>query len=190
MKKTKLFILGAGAIFTLAGWGFVMAQTPGSSPLSPAPIGMVTSGIVECGQGYTSHELYDMKITLLEAYRGEEAWKRLKEASPSNKPLASGKEYIIARVRFEYHARGTPGLCVHQLVPEQFTAFSTEGIDYSNPVVVPPNPGMNKAIKSGESLEGWVAFAVAQQDKSPLMSYSADIGGAVVHGGAKWFKLY
>jgi hypothetical protein len=34
------------------------------------------------------------------------------------------------------------------------------------------------------------AVVVAQQDKNPLMSYSADAGGAVMHGGCKWFQLF
>jgi hypothetical protein len=166
------------------------AQTPGSSPLNPAPIGKTIAGIVECGQGYTSHELYDMKITILEVLRGDEAWGRLKMASPSNKPAAPGHEYVIARIRFEYYARGVPGACVHQLVPEQFTAFSADGVDYKLPAVVPPKPELRKGMKSGENLEGWIAFEVAQQDKRPLTSYSADAGGAVMHGGGKWFQLF
>jgi hypothetical protein len=130
-----------------------------------------------------------MKITLLEVIRGEEAWKRIKEASPSNKPAEPDREYILARLRFEYFARGTPGLCVHQVIPEQFTAYSADGEDYPPARVVLPKPEMRKGFKSGESLEGWVAFMVAQKDQNPLMFYSADAGGAVQHGGDKWFLL-
>ena len=165
------------------------AQAPGSAPSLAAPSGITLTGIIECGEGYTSHELYDMKITLLEVIRGEEAWKRVKLASDSNKPADPDSEYILARIRFEYFARGTPGLCVHQVVPEQFTAYSANGEDYMPAPVVLPKPEMRKGLKSGESLEGWVAFMVAQKDKTPLMSYSADAGGAVQHGGGKWFLL-
>jgi hypothetical protein len=38
-------------------------------------------------------------------------------------------------------------------------------------------------------MEGWLVFMIAQQDKAPLMSYSAGAGGAVQHGGDKWFSL-
>jgi hypothetical protein len=165
------------------------AQTAGSSPTDPAPVGMVLAGIVECGQGYTSHELYDMRITLLEVLRGDAAWKRLKEASASNKPPAPGFDYVLARVKFEYQARGTPGLCIHQLSPEQFTAYSANGEDYKPVSLVAPKPELRKDMKSGEAVEGWIAFMVSQQDKAPLMSYSADAGGAVMHGGGKWFLL-
>jgi hypothetical protein len=190
MKKTRIFCVAAAAFFSLTGSVVAAAQIQGVSPLRPASIGITIAGIVECGQGYTSHELYDMKITLLEVIRGEEAWKRLRTASPSNKPAASGQEYVIARIRFEYHARGVPGRCVHQLVPEQFAAYSADGVAYDSPTVVPPKPEMRQGMKSGQTLEGWVAFMVPQQDKSPLMNYSADSGGAVMHGGGTWFKLY
>jgi hypothetical protein len=164
-------------------------QSLGSSPASPAPVGIALKGIVECGQGYTSHELYDMKITLLQVLRGEDAWNRIAKASSSNKPADAGFDYLLAYVRFEYQARGTPGLCVHQLVPDQFTAFSAEGSEYKSVSVVPPQPEMRQDLKSGDVFEGWLVFMVAQHDKSPLMSYSADKGGAISHGGGKWFVL-
>jgi len=165
------------------------AQTLGSAPSHAAPAGVTLTDIVECGEGYTSHDLYDMKIALLEVIRGEEAWKRIREASAANKPAESGSEFVLARVRFEYKARELPGLCVHLLLPEQFMAYSAGGEDYRPASVVPPKPEMRKDLKSGESFEGWLAFMVAQQDKAPLMSYSAGTGGAVQHGGNKWFLL-
>ena len=188
MKRRQLFYLLA-SIAVAASLSPLPAQTPGSSPQAPASTGVTLAGIVECGQGYTSHELYDMKITLLEVVRGEEAWKRIKEASPSNKAAEPGFEYVLARLKFEYYARGTPGLCIHHLSPQQFSSVSLEGQDYQIAQVVLPKPELRKAMKSGETVEGWIAFSVAQQDKAPLMTYSADQGGAIQHGGAKWFAL-
>ncbi len=161
----------------------------GSSPSDPVPSGAATAGIIECGEGYTSHELYDMKITLLQVIRGEEAWKRLQAVSNSNKPAEAGTEYLLARIKFEYYARGTPGLCIHELAPDEFTAYSANGEDYKSVAAAPPKPELRKALKSGDSFEGWIVFAVAKTDKAPLMLYSATSGGAVEHGGGKWFLL-
>jgi hypothetical protein len=180
----------AGAlIFVFAAFSAASTQTAGSSPSDPAPLGTPVAGIVECGEGYTSHELYDMKITLMEVIRGEEAWKRIQDASSSNKPPASDTDYILARVRFEYYARGTPGLCIYTLVPYDFTAYSADGQGYPAATVTPPKPEMRKKLKSGEAFEGWVVFSVPKADKAPLMFYSPDTGGAVQHGGSKWFLL-
>jgi hypothetical protein len=189
LKQTQLYCLLAASIIIAAGLSPLPAQTPGSSPAAPASTGVTLTGIVECGQGYTSHELYDMKITLTEVVRGEEAWKRIREGSPSNKAAEPGFEYVLARVKFEYYARGTPGLCIHHLSPQQFSAVSLDGQDYQIAQVVLPKPELRKDMKSGEAVEGWIAFSVSQQDKGPLMTYSADQGGAIVHGGAKWFVL-
>ncbi len=166
------------------------AGQEGSSPFEPASTGVRLSGIVECGQGYTSHELYNMNLTLLEVVRGDAAWERLRKAGDANKPAGSGFDYILARVKFEYYARGTPGLCVHKVIPQQFMAFSSEGVDYPSVDVSLPKPEMRGDLRSGEHLEGWIAVRVPQEDQKPLLCYSADQGGAVMHGGGKWFKLY
>jgi hypothetical protein len=184
----KFFYRAVFAILVVA-CSAALAQTPGSSPGNPAPAGAMLSGIVECGEGYTSHELYDMKITLAEVVRGEEAWKRVKDASTTNKPADTGFEYALARIKFEYYARGIPGTCIHPLSPDQFTAYSSSGEDYKNPSVVMPKPELRKGLKSGDMFEGWVVFQIPKLDKAPLMSYSADSGGAVTHGGEKWFLL-
>jgi len=167
----------------------ISAQGIGSTPSTPAPAGTTLSGIIECGEGYTSHELYDAKITLLEVIRGDEAWKRLREASSATKPADPGTEYVLAKVKFEYYARGVPGLCIHHVLPEQFTAYTSGGEDYKAVSAVTPKPELCKELKSGESVEGWLVFAVSKNDQAPLLSYSADAGGAVQHGGGKWFLL-
>jgi hypothetical protein len=166
------------------------APRPGSSPFSPAPIGFSVKTIVECGKGYISHELYDATITLLEIIRGAKAWDLIKEVSMSNEPPKAGFEYALARIRFEYFARGTPGDCVHELKEEQFTAFSADGKVYEIPAIVLPKPRLNGMLRSGDSLEGWVTFLVAQEDSKTLMTFTAKPGGAVEHGGNVWFQLY
>jgi hypothetical protein len=176
-------------IIFLTGMTVASAQTMGTSPSAPAPKGTTIAGILECGEGYTSHELYDIKITLLDLFRGEEAWKRIQEASTANKPAPAGSEYILARVKFEYQARSIPGACTHPLEPNQFTAYTTSGEDYPAASVVPPKPEMRKRLKSGDAYEGWLVFAVSKEDKAPIMSFSAGDGGAVQHAEPKWFLL-
>lgn len=114
------------------------AQTPGATPSSAAPAGVPIAGILECGEGYTSHELYDVTITLEEVLRGDESLRRLRAAAPHTPEAPPGLDYVLARVRFEYRARGFPGTCVHPLAPEQFTAYSREGEAYAAAPVPPP----------------------------------------------------
>ena len=161
----------------------------GYSPLSPAPVGVAVADIIGCGRGYNSHETYDIKITLLEVLRGKEASEHIKMANTANQPPDAGFEYILARIRFEYFARGSPGDCAYELMGEQFTAVSSDGKEYTRPSLVLPKPELSGTLNSGDSLEGWVGFQVAQSDKKPLMSFTADPGGVVTHGGGVWFQL-
>lgn len=166
------------------------APTPGSSPFSPASVGVPVASIIECGEGYTSHELYDAKITLLEVVRGEKAWDLLKKAATTNEPPKAAFEYILARIMFQYSARGLPGNCGHELKANEFTALSVSGKKYETPSVVVPKPELSGRLHSGDSLEGWVAFLVAKDDSKPLVAFTADPAGAVQHGGNIWFQLY
>lgn len=185
MKFKVLFILSVIMAVSVS-----LSAGEGKSPFDPAATGVRLSGIVECGRGYTTHELYDMKITLQEVIRGKDAWKRLKEAGNSNKPADKGYEYILARIKFEYYARGKPGLCIHKLSPGQFIACSSDGEEYPSINMVLPEPKMHGDMRSGDSLEGWVVLLIPKPDKTPLLYYTADVGKAVIHGGNMWFKLY
>jgi hypothetical protein len=166
------------------------APQPGLSPFNPASVGVPINTIIECGTGYTSHELYDTKITLLQVLRGEKAWERIKAASTSNESPNVGFEYILVHIRFEYFARGSPGDCSHELSGAQFTAFSGDGMQYETPSVEPPNPKLGGKLYSGDSAEGWLAFQVEQDDSKPLMTFTAEPAGAIEHGGGIWFQLY
>jgi len=165
------------------------AQRIGSSPASPAPAGTTVETIIECGEGYESHELYDVKIALLETVRGDRAWEMIRAAAPENKMAGGDFEYILARIRFEYAARGRPGQCGHEVKEEEFTAFSPDGREYDSPSVAPPKPALRGTVHSGESLEGWVVFSVPKAESPALISFGTRQGGGVVHGGDTWFQL-
>ena len=160
----------------------VGSPTPaiGYSPLNPAPIGVTLADIIACGSGYDSHQTYDIKITLLEIIRGEEAWKHIKAASLSNEPPKVGLEYILARIGFEFLARGSPGDCSYELNEEEFTAISSEGKEYKTPSVVLLNPKLRGRLSSGDFVEGWATFLVGKDDNKPLLTF----------GGSIWFRLY
>jgi hypothetical protein len=48
---------------------------------------------------------------------------------------------------------------------------------------------MRREMKTGDAVTGWLAYLVAETDRSPLLSFAADRGGAVQHGEPKWFLL-
>ena len=161
----------------------------GLSPSTAAPIGTAVKGIIECGTGYTSHELYDVKVTVMEVARGSKALALLGPAA-SIPPAAS--EYIAARIKFEYFARGAPGDCCHELKAAQFIAFSGQGKEYTAASTPPPAPELKGRICAGNLFEGWALFEVAKDDNKPVTMFDAGVGGAegVEHGGNTWLRLY
>lgn len=183
MKYTVLGVFCG--LITLAAHTAV--QAAGGSPSDAAAPGTVVAGIIECGDGYTSHELYDVKLTVLELVRGAAAWRRISGMAPAPGP---DREYVIARIRFEYYARGKPGDCEHTIKPGQFTALSSMGSAYGAPALAAPEPGLSGVLRSEQTREGWIAVQVAKDDARPLLTFSVDDTGAVQHGGKLWFKLF
>jgi hypothetical protein len=169
--------------------GTAEAQRLGSSPFNPAPLGSPVQTIVGCGAGYTSHELYDAKITVLETVRGTKA-STLIEKEKTIAPPKAGFEYALARIRFEYSARGKPGTCEYDLKEEEFAAATLDGTVFQAASLVPPSPRLRGTLSSGGSLDGWVVFVVPQGNGKTLMTFTAKSGGAVDHGGNVWFQLY
>jgi hypothetical protein len=191
LMKTKLILssqLICLFLTILVCPSIVVAQ--GNSPSNPAPAGKPFLTMIECGEGYTSQELYDMKITLVEVLRGKRAWDFLKGANPSNNPPKAGFEYTLARIKFEFSARGSRRECSYELRPEQFAALSADGREYETPSIVSPKPGLSGSLRSGECLEGWTAFSVQQGDSKPLMTFDPASGGGMSRGKIIWFQLY
>ena len=183
--KIKSAGFTACALIIAGNAGIVSAV--GSSPSDAAVPGTAVAGIIECGEGYTSHELYDVKLTLLELVRGDTAWRRIAAAAPAP---GTGQEYILARLRFEYLARGKPGDCEHTITPSQFTALTADGSPSTTPTLAIPEPGLTGVLHSEQVREGWIAVQVARNAVKPLLTFSVDEAGAVQHGGKLWFKLF
>jgi hypothetical protein len=128
---------------------------------------------------------YEVRITLLETIRGDDAWNMLKEANQFNDAANTGFEYILAKVRFDY-LKGSPDKQYSLYGVNKFTAVSAEGKDYESKFEVEPDPQLQADLYPGASHEGWVAFHVAQSDSKPLMTFGRDFRGS---GGA-WWKLF
>jgi len=161
-----------------------------NSSTNPASIGSRVRSMIELGSVYTN--IYDTAITVLETVRGEEAMKRLKAASPDNKMPQEGFEYILAKVKFELKGRYVSDNLTLAIGddPLQWVALSSELIEYPGVSVKVPDPPLVGRVKSGDSVEGWVAFAVDSKDSKPVMVFDPDTGGATGRGRTEFFRLY
>ena len=184
------------ALLPIALWLLTAAASPRSSiaqdnsSTNPAAIGSPVRSMVELGSVYTN--IYDITITVLEAVRGEKAVSRLKEADPGNPAPPEGFEYILARVRFEFNGRAVTDRLSFDLgnAPLQWVALSSDLMEYPRASVSVPKPSLTGLVKPGQTVEGWVAFAVDRKDAKPVMVFDPDIGGATGRGRALFFKLY
>ena len=166
----------------------VLAQY--NSSKNPAPIGSPVKSMVELGSVYSS--IYDITITVLETVRGKDAIKLLKKTDSKIPKLSKGSEYILARVKFEMKARAVSDRLAFDLgnSPLQWIALASDLTEYPRVSVTVPAPALKGIVKPGDSIEGWVAFAVDKKDKGPVMVFDPDSGGATGRGKTLFFKLY
>jgi hypothetical protein len=163
------------------------AQTPGQkhgsgfSSSDAASIGTTVPTIVELSDMYVSPETYDLRVTVAEIIRGEKSTEFLKKLGASNGQAETDSEYVLARVCFEYRARGAPGDKPWELSGGQFSAFSEDNRPYGSPAIVASQSGLKPTLRSGDNLECWLAFVVAKSDRRPVITFNP--------GGA-WFHLY
>jgi hypothetical protein len=177
-------------LVALAGASLQPAIAQENSSKNPAAINARVRSMIELGSVYTN--IYDIAITVLETVRGKEAMDRLKAASPDNKVPPEGFEYVLARVKFEFKGRYVSDNIPFEVGsdPLQWVALSSGLIEYPRVPVIAPKPGLAGRIKPGDSLEGWVAFAVDSKDSKPVMVFDPDTGGATGRGRTLFFKLY
>jgi hypothetical protein len=145
--------------------------------------GVACKAAITIGEGYvTGTETVEATITVLDIVRGERAWDLVKAASPSNKYPDAGMEYVAARIRFVFGAKGDLGDLSYGIRDEQFASVSESGRQYERPSIVLPKPELNGRLYRGDSLEGWVVLLVSMNDKKPLMSFGNNYNRV-------WFKL-
>jgi hypothetical protein len=187
--KNKIAVL-AWVLFVWTAASLRSAGAQDNSSTNPANIGSPVRSMVELGSVYSN--IYDISITVLESVRGREAMERLKAASPNNGMPAEGFEYVLARVRFEFKGRAVSDNLPFDLgnAPLQWVALAQDLTEYPRVSVSVPKPALAGMVKPGQSVEGWVAFAVDRKDSKPVMVFDPDSGGATGRGRTLFFKLY
>lgn len=185
--KNKTVVLVIALL--IASLQVLMAQD--NSPRNPAAIGTPVKSMIELGSVYTN--IYDIGITVLETVRGNQAMDRLKAADPKVPAPTAGFEYVLARVKFDFKGRYISDNIPFVLGDEPLQWVSLSGSDlteYDHVSIPAPKPALAGTLKPGNSMEGWVAFAVKQGDGKPVMVFDPDTGGATGRGKTVFFKLY
>ena len=189
--KNKFAVLIVALLASMAAASLQPAIAQFNSSTNPAAIGSPVKSMIELGSVYTN--IYDITITVLETVRGKDAMDRLKAASADNKAPANGFDYILARVKFEFKGRAVSDRIPLDLgnAPLMWVALAGKDMtEYDRVSVTVPKPAMGGVVKPGDTVEGWLAFAVASNDPKPVMVFDPDTGGATGRGRTLFFKLY
>ncbi|MBN2318771.1 MAG: hypothetical protein JXR49_06830 [Acidobacteria bacterium] len=161
-----------------------------NSSTNPADIGSRVRSMIELGSVYSN--IYDIAITVRETVRGEKAIASLKAVDPGVGMPPEGFEYVLARIRFELKGRAVSDTIPFDLGrdPLQWVALASDLTEYTGVSATPPKPALVGRVNPGDSMEGWVAFAVDKKDSGPVMVFDPDTGGATGRGRTLFFKLY
>jgi hypothetical protein len=186
IKISKIFIVFV-LFFLLVAPESAHAQY--NSSKNPSPIGTPVKSMIELGSVYSN--IYDITVTVLETVRGNDAMALLKKADSNIKKPSKGHEYLLAKVRFEMKARAVSDKLTINIgdSPLQWVALTSELTEYPGITVTVPAPILKGTVKPGDTLEGWVAFAVDKKDKGPVLVFDPDTGGATGRGNTLFFKL-
>jgi len=157
--------------------------TSGYSRSNPVGVGIpLTITVSSVGSAGTE---YNVRVTLLEVIRGTEAWQYIYAANMFNDPPKAGFEYILFAVRFDYLSGSTPDK-TFDVSPVWFDVISGKGKEYEYVSVAGLDPDIRTSLYPAASHEGWIAFPIAQDDTSPLLTFGRAFDGT----GGIWFKLY
>lgn len=148
---------------------------------NPASIGTTLTTVVD---EFTTK--YTFKVTLLDIIRGQEAWDMIQKANMFNQQPKQGKEYLLAKFRFELtKIEGEER--AFMLNQGLFTVYSATNKAYDLSLAVAPEPKLeNDSMFAGSVCEGWTVYEVNINDKTPIWSFNSQGYG----NKGIWFKLY
>ena len=129
-------------------------------------------------------EAYSATVTIVKVIRGAEAADMIKNAYVHNPSAGYGKEYILAWVRAKI--TDTKNNMILSDIRQNMVCESCDGANYtvSNPTNV--NPPSEQPKGAGDTIEGWVAFAVDRNDAEPRVK----LGRLADGSDDAWFALY
>lgn len=173
-------------------------KEPGSSPHSPAPVGTTIKTTIEQGDLYSAPQFYDVEITLLDIYRGDEAQGILDQAQGKlDGSPQEGFDVVLCKIKFGYYNRRRGrGAEIHpfKVTESQFKAMSSDMMTfYDNPPLVKqPQPSLiGCTFTPGDSAEGWIVVQIPKNEEKPFLIFRRGHDGAV-YGIWEylWFSLF
>jgi hypothetical protein len=165
-----------------------LGSKPGATNYSrsnPAPIGSTQSIRLGTNDADFNYYEYTAKVTLKEVFRGDEAWKMLKDANMFNSEPKEGKEYVLIKVSVSVDELSDDVSA--NISQAMFNFYSTDFTKYNNIslCVMPNNQNINTNVYNGGTVEGYVCKEIDVADATPTIAFGQDYSG----NGGIWFSL-
>ncbi len=178
---------GEGLSFTVTNIIPLQTSPPstiiGHSRSNPAPIG--TPVIFEDHNDYSNGD-YEVRSTVLEVIRGDDAWDMIYDANLFNDKPQADQEYILVKIFVEFLSTSKEDVQFQVNDYNTYEAVSSEGVDYPIQSIVLPDPELDIDMYVGASYTGWTGYLINKNDAKPLLSMGREYDGS----GGIWLKIY
>lgn len=137
---------------------------------TPIPPGMSREAPASIGVQIRAQD--DVTVVVNAVARGSAAWKKIQDANMFNSRPGSGREYVLVTFTVGYSAEASKTRSIN---PGWFRAVGSNGAIYSRaPVVLSRDFGIE--LFGGGSVEGELAFEVAEGETGLMVIYDSGIG--------------
>lgn len=163
----------------------------GFFPSHPVPLGFPARIRVEQGDLYGVPDFYELEITVLEAYLGKKAWKKIETLIWDKTLLSRNQDYVLVFLRATLIPYSTTsGRSSYKLTEDQFFLTTKEAEYKPSRLSLELEQGiLDSSLHDGETKAGWIAFEVPRRDQNVLLLYAYKPPGAAVGGRFVWFEL-
>lgn len=129
----------------------------------------------------TLFDPFKSEVKIQEIYRGESAFKMIKDASIFNPEPEDGKEYLVAQVLVKITSSRNQE--VVGLSPYYFSlANGKDGRMYGDVTLIRNITPVLSPIEEGETSIGYICFSVDKEDQSPYIVFLSRANGGI------WFQ--
>ena len=119
----------------------------------------------------------EWEITVLQSFRGKEAWDLITRATPeARNRLSPGREFVLIEIAATYtgEAGEVPG--VYGIGAASFAITGSSGVLWTNlPRRIGPEPRFPIELKrrAGERTQGWIVIDVLEDERDLVLVYTA-----------------
>lgn len=162
--------------------GASLSPDPALAQIEPTNLGADPREPALLGEPVTTGRY---QATVLEVYRGEEAWRRILEGNRYNDPPAEGFEYALVRVRMRLLGAGDESALLYSGL---FTGSS--GAEIVEQVsIVEPKPELHEIVFPGGEAEGWVAVQIRAGDPAARLVLNGGLSSLSDSSNTRYFSL-